>query len=101
MTLANAACRRGRPEKATGAAGLRPVQVAWLAGSVFIVSAGYGALLPVLPGWLASLMPGVNAAEIARHVGDTEGYDGVERHGIDTRQEGRTQCRPSEADSLY
>ena len=50
-------------------AGLRPVQVAWLAGSVFIVSAGYGALLPVLPGWLAATMPGVNAGEVGRHVG--------------------------------
>ena len=69
MTPANAAGRRGRPEKASGTAALRPVQVAWLAGSVFIVSAGYGALLPVLPAWLASLMPGVNAAEIGRHVG--------------------------------
>jgi MFS family permease len=49
------------------------VQVAWLAGSVFIVSAGYGALLPVLPGWLASLMPGVNAAEVGRHVGFLSG----------------------------
>ena len=73
MTLTNAAGRRGRPEKASGTAGLRPIQVAWLAGSVFIVSAGYGALLPVLPGWLASLMPGVNAAEIGRHVGYLSG----------------------------
>ena len=58
---------------ATGSAGLRPVQVAWLAGSVFIVSAGYGALLPVLPGWLASLMPGGSAAEVGRHVGFLSG----------------------------
>ena len=50
-------------------AGLRPGQVAWLAGSVFIVSAGYGALLPVLPGWLAATMPGVNTSEVGRHVG--------------------------------
>ncbi len=49
------------------------MQVAWLAGSVFIVSAGYGALLPVLPGWLASLMPGVSAAEVGRHVGFLSG----------------------------
>ena len=45
------------------------MQLAWLAGSVFIVSAGYGALLPVLPGWLALLMPGVTVAEVGRHVG--------------------------------
>ena len=59
--------------KATDSAALRPVQLAWLAGSVFIVSAGYGALLPVLPGWLASLMPGASAAEVGRHVGFLSG----------------------------
>ena len=31
-------------------AGLRPVQLAWLAAAVFVVSAGYGALMPLLPG---------------------------------------------------
>ena len=54
-------------------AALRPVQVAWLAAAVFIVSAGYGALLPVLPGWLASMMPGASAAEVGRHVGFLSG----------------------------
>ena len=54
-------------------AGLRPMQLAWLAGAVFVVSAGYGALLPLLPGWLASLMLGTTAAEIARHVGFLSG----------------------------
>lgn len=49
------------------------MQLVWLAGSVFIVSAGYGALLPVLPGWLASMMPGVSAREVARHVGFLSG----------------------------
>ena len=34
-----------------------------------MVSASYGALLPVLPGWLASMMPGASAGEIGRHVG--------------------------------
>ncbi|WP_082497948.1 MFS transporter [Pseudorhodoferax sp. Leaf267] len=48
---------------------LGPVQLGWLAGSVFIVSAGYGALLPVLPGWLMSVVPNASAAEVARHVG--------------------------------
>ena len=48
---------------------MRPAQLAWLAAAVFIVSAGYGALLPVLPAWLASMMPGANAAEVGRHVG--------------------------------
>ena len=54
-------------------AGLRPVQVAWLAAAVFIVSAGYGALLPVLPAWLASLMPGLGPAQLGRHVGFLSG----------------------------
>ena len=63
----------GRTAKAARPAGLRPVQLAWLAAAVFIVSAGYGALLPVLPAWLASMMPGVNAAEVGRHVGFLSG----------------------------
>ena len=50
-------------------AGLQPAQLVWLAGSVFIVSAGYGALLPVLPGWLAFMMPSASAGEVGRHVG--------------------------------
>ena len=58
------------PQQPTG---LRPVQLAWLAGSVFIVSAGYGALLPVLPGWLASMLPGASAADVGRHVGFLSG----------------------------
>ena len=62
-----------RPAKAAQATGLRLVQLGWLAGSVFIVSAGYGALLPVLPGWLASMMPGVSAGELGRHVGFLSG----------------------------
>lgn len=52
---------------------LRPAQMAWLAAAVVVVSAGYGALLPVLPGWLASLMPGANAHEVGRHVGFLSG----------------------------
>lgn len=69
--------RRTGPADRSGVAAvnaeLRPLQLAWLAGSVFIVSAGYGALLPVLPGWLASLMPGVGASEVGRHVGFLSG----------------------------
>lgn len=49
------------------------VQLAWLAAAVFVVSAGYGALMPLLPSWLALLMPGATAAEIARHVGFLSG----------------------------
>ena len=54
-------------------AGLRPVQLAWLAAAVFIVSAGYGALLPLLPGWVSSMMPGASVIEVARHVGFLSG----------------------------
>ena len=73
MTHAHATRRPRRSGKATGPVELRALQVAWLAGSVFIVSAGYGALLPVLPGWLASLMPGASTAEVGRHVGFLSG----------------------------
>lgn len=52
---------------------LRPVQLAWLAAAVFVVAAGYGALLPLLPGWLTSMMPGATASEVARHVGFLSG----------------------------
>lgn len=70
MTQARVARRAGNTAEL---AALRPVQVAWLAAAVFIVSAGYGALLPVLPGWLASMMPGASAAEVGRHVGFLSG----------------------------
>ena len=48
---------------------LRTAQLAWLAAAVISVSAGYGALMPVLPGWLGSMMTDASGAEIARHVG--------------------------------
>lgn len=54
-------------------ADLRPMQLAWLAVAVFIVSAGYGALLPLLPAWLISMIPGASAIEVARHVGFLSG----------------------------
>ncbi len=54
-------------------ADLRPAQLAWLAAAVFVVSAGYGALLPLLPGWLASMMPIAYGPEVARHVGFLSG----------------------------
>ena len=60
-------------------AALRPVQLAWLAAAVFVVSAGYGALMPVLPGWLGSLMPRASTAEVARHVGF---FSGVYAAGV-------------------
>ena len=58
---------------------LRLVQLVWLAAAVFVVSAGYGALMPVLPGWLGSLMPGASKAEVARHVGF---FSGVYAAGV-------------------
>ena len=57
--------RQHQPE----CADLRPVQLLFLAAAVFVVSAGYGALLPLLPGWLAQQMPGSTPGEVARHVG--------------------------------
>ena len=48
---------------------LRLVQMAWLAAAVFVVSVGYGAFMPMLPGWLALSVPGMSAIDIARHVG--------------------------------
>ena len=58
---------------ATEPASLRPAQLAWLAAAVFVVSSGYGALMPLLPGWLAPMMAGATATEIARHVGFLSG----------------------------
>ena len=48
---------------------LRLVQLVWLAAAVFVVSAGYGAFMPMLPGWLTLSVPGMTAIDIARHVG--------------------------------
>ncbi len=50
-------------------AGLGPVPLFFLAGSVFAVSAGYGALMPLLPAWLLQHMPDASPAQIARHAG--------------------------------
>ena len=58
---------------------LRSLHLAWLAAAVFVVSAGYGALMPVLPGWLSSLMPSASASEVARHVGF---FSGVYAAGV-------------------
>ena len=58
-----------QPERAD----LRPLQLLFLAAAVFVVSAGYGALLPLLPGWLAQQMPGSTPSEVARHVGFLSG----------------------------
>lgn len=52
---------------------LRPVQLVLLAGAVSVVSAGYGALMPLLPAWLSQQMPALNTTEIARQVGFLSG----------------------------
>ncbi len=52
---------------------LRPLQLLFLAAAVFVVSAGYGALLPLLPAWLTQQMPGSTPSEVARHVGFLSG----------------------------
>ena len=65
--------KTGRSIPEARPAGLRPVQLAWLAAAVFVVSAGYGALMPLLPGWLKAMMPGASAADLARHVGFLSG----------------------------
>lgn len=49
--------------------GLGAWQLAWLGAAVFVVSAGYGALMPLLPAWLAPLMAADGQAAVARHVG--------------------------------
>jgi MFS family permease len=54
-------------------ADLRPLQLFFLAAAVFVVSAGYGALLPLLPGWLSLQIPGSTPGEVARHVGFLSG----------------------------
>ena len=64
--------RAGNAQQAAAAPGpddLKPLQLFFLAGAVFAASAGYGALLPMLPGWLSQQVPGMSASEIARHVG--------------------------------
>ncbi len=53
--------------------GLGGAQLAWLAAAVFVVSAGYGALMPLLPAWLEPLMAADGQAEVARHVGMLSG----------------------------
>ena len=44
------------PTMPAGHASLRHSEVAWLATAVFVVSAGCGALPPVLPGWLMLML---------------------------------------------
>ncbi|MFK1260004.1 MFS transporter [Pseudomonas aeruginosa] len=48
-------------------------QLGWLAAAVFVVSAGYGALMPLIPDWLRPLMGDADPAALARHVGYLSG----------------------------
>ncbi len=57
----------------TTPANLQPLQLFFLAAAVFVVSAGYGSLLPLLPAWLAQQMPGSTPVEVARQVGFLSG----------------------------
>lgn len=52
---------------------LKPSQLIWLAGAIFVVSAGYGALMPLLPSWLQILMGDSDSAAVSRHVGYLSG----------------------------
>lgn len=56
-------------QRSPASRGLGAWQLAWLAAAVFVVSAGYGALMPLLPAWLAPLMTVDGQADVARHVG--------------------------------
>ena len=56
-------------QRSPAARGLGAWQLAWLAAAVFVVSAGYGALMPLLPAWLTPLIAAGGQAEVARHVG--------------------------------
>ncbi len=47
--------------------------VAVLAAAAFLVSLGYGALMPVVPGWLFALQPSFSEATISRYVGELAG----------------------------
>ena len=43
--------------------------VSLLAAMAFVLSLGYGVLLPLAPSYVAGLLPGALAADVARHVG--------------------------------
>lgn len=60
-------------EIADARTGLTGAGVAVLAAAAFVVSVGYGAMLPVLPGWLASFEPALSASTIAQQVGELSG----------------------------
>lgn len=70
---AGSACAAGAGASSPEPSDLRARQVAWLAAAVFAVSIGYGALLPLLPGWLETLLPQATVIEQGQHVGFLSG----------------------------
>ena len=54
------------------------MQLVWLAAAVFIVAAGYGRLLPLLPGWLVPIVSSAFAGHVGRHVGFVNGVYAVD-----------------------
>ena len=63
------AMRSPRESGPTRQQDLGVAQLGWLAAAVFVVSAGYGALMPLIPDWLRPLMGDADPAALARHVG--------------------------------
>ena len=58
------------------------VQLGWLAAAVFVVSAGYGSLMPLIPDWLRPLMGDADPAVLARHVGYLSGNPYGLQHSV-------------------
>lgn len=75
---------RTERQQSPAALGLGAWQLAWLAAAVFVVSAGYGALMPLLPAWLAPLMAADGQAEVARYVGLLSGLYAAGRATLGT-----------------
>ncbi len=67
------AMRSPRESGPTRQQDLGVAQLGWLAAAVFVVSAGYGALMPLIPDWLRPLMGDADPAALARHVGYLSG----------------------------
>ena len=75
MTTSTRARKSAAAARARAAAApplLKP-QLTFLAAALFIVSLGYGALMPVLPVWLAPFSAPEDAADVAGHVGFLSG----------------------------
>ena len=64
--------RRAAQQPSAAVLGLGAWQLAWLAAAVFVVSAGYGALMPLLPAWLTPLMAADGKTEVTGTVDGEE-----------------------------